>query len=116
MQTKSWVKYVTTCIFGIYCVDTWLMCCVCITYALHPEPKPDQHEFCCALADELIDNNISRVRNRRNSSRRVIGETIHMICMLLLVLYLVYNQHGIEREIKIEQWPRTTTRGDVEYV
>ena len=47
-----------TSIFGIYCVDAWLIYCGCDTYLLHTDPQLNQQEFYSALAVELVDNNI----------------------------------------------------------
>ena len=69
MQTKSWDKRVTSSIFGIYCVDAWLMYRGCTTDTLHKEPDLYQQEFYCVLAEELIDNNVQRRRVTRRSQR-----------------------------------------------
>ena len=42
MQTKSGDKRVTSSIFGMYCVDEWLMYCRCTTDILHKEPDLNQ--------------------------------------------------------------------------
>ena len=42
MQTKSWEKRLTSSIFGIYCVDAWLMYHGCNTDTLHKDPDLDQ--------------------------------------------------------------------------
>ena len=42
MQTKSWDKRVTSSIFGMYCVDVWLMYHGCNTDTLHKEPDLNQ--------------------------------------------------------------------------
>ena len=69
MQTKSWEKRLTSSIFGMYCVDAWLMYRGCTIDTLHKEPDMDQQEFYCVLAEELIDNNIRRRRGTRRSQR-----------------------------------------------
>ena len=69
MQTKSWDKRVTSSIFGMYCVDAWLMYRGCTTDTLHTEPDLDQQEFYCVLAEELIENNIRRRKGTRSSQR-----------------------------------------------
>ena len=58
MQTKSWEKRLTSSIFGMYCVDAWLMYRRCTKDTLHTEPDLDQQEFYCVLEEGLIDNNI----------------------------------------------------------
>ena len=67
MQTKSWEKRVTSSIFWVYCVDSWLMYRGCTTYTLHKEPDLEQQECYCVLAEELIDNTIRRRRGTRRS-------------------------------------------------
>ena len=67
MQTKSWDKRVDSSIFGVYCVDAWLIYCGCTTYTLHKEPDLNQQEFYCVLSEELIDNNIRRRRGTKRS-------------------------------------------------
>ena len=67
MQTKSWDKCVTSSIFGMYCVDEWLMYRGCTTDTLHKEPDLKQQEFYCVLAEELIDDNIRRRKGTRRS-------------------------------------------------
>ena len=67
MQTKSWEKRLTSSIFGMYCVDAWLVYSGCTTDTLHKEPNLDQQEFYSVLAEELIDNNIRRRRGTRRS-------------------------------------------------
>ena len=42
MQTKSWDKRVTSSIFGVYCVDAWLMYHGCTTDTIHKEPDLNQ--------------------------------------------------------------------------
>ena len=69
MQTKSWEKRLTSSIFGVYCVDAWLMYRGCTTDTLYKEPDLDQQEFYCVLSEELIDNNIRRRRGTRRSQR-----------------------------------------------
>ena len=58
LETRSWDKRVTTSIFGMYCVDAWLMYRGCTTDSLHPTPRLNQQEFYSSLAEELIDNNL----------------------------------------------------------
>ena len=58
-----------TSIFGMYCVDAWLMYRGCTTDSLHPTPKLNQQEFYSTLAEELIDNNLRQVRTRRRAKR-----------------------------------------------
>ena len=48
-------------------MDAWLMYHGCTTDPLQKEPDLSQQEFCCVLAEELIDNNIRRRRVRRRS-------------------------------------------------
>ena len=67
MQTKSWDKRVTSSIFGVYCVDAWLMYHRCTADTLHKEPDLNQQELYCVLAEEPIDNNIWRRRGTRRS-------------------------------------------------
>ena len=67
MQTKSWDKHVTSSIFGMYCVDAWLMYHGFTTDKLHKEPDMNQQEFYFVLAEELIDNSIRRRRVTRRS-------------------------------------------------
>ena len=69
IETKSWEKCLTSSIFGMYCVDTWLMYIGCTTDTLHKEPYMDQQELYCVLAEELIDDNIRRRRGTRRSQR-----------------------------------------------
>ena len=69
MQTKYWEKRLTSSIFGMYCVDAWLMYRGCTTDKLHKEPDLYQQEFYCVLAEELIDNNIWRRRGTKISQR-----------------------------------------------
>ena len=69
MQTKSWDKRVTSSIFGMYCVDAWLMYRGCTKDTLHKEPGLNQQEFYCVLTEELIENNIRRRRSTRRSQR-----------------------------------------------
>ena len=69
MQTKSWEKRLTSSIFGMYCVDAWLMYHGCTTDTLHKDPDLEQQEFYCVLAEELIDNHIRRRRGTRRSQR-----------------------------------------------
>ena len=64
IETKSWDKRVTTSLFGIYVVDTWLMYKGATTDSVHPDPELNQQDFYCALAEELIERGDSR-RNRR---------------------------------------------------
>ena len=52
-------------IFGVYCVDSWLIHNECTTEYLHPDPQLNQQEFYSALAENLIDNNIWLSRNPR---------------------------------------------------
>ena len=56
IETKSWDKrVVTTSLFGMYCVDAWLMYKGCTTDAINVNPKLKQQDFYCALAEELIE-------------------------------------------------------------
>ena len=86
MQMKSWDKRVTSSIFGLYCVDAWLMYRGCTTDTLHKEPDLDQQEFYCVLAEELIDDNIRRRRGTRRSQRdpqsmrSASHDTMNIIC------------------------------------
>ena len=54
----------TTSLFGMYVVDTWLMYKGCTTASVDATPKLTQKEFYCQLAEELIDNNQDKVRMR----------------------------------------------------
>ena len=67
MQTKSWEKRLTSSIFGMYCMDAWLMYRGFNTDTLHKEPDLDQQELYCVLAEELIENNVRRRRGTRRS-------------------------------------------------
>ena len=49
IETKSWDKCVTTSLFGMYVVDTWLMYTGATTDTLQPELELDQQEFYCAF-------------------------------------------------------------------
>ena len=69
MLTESWEKHLTSSIFGMYCVDAWLMSYGCTTDTLQKKPDMDQQEFYCVLEEELIDNNIRRRRGTRRSQR-----------------------------------------------
>ena len=69
IETKSWEKCLISSIFGMYCVDAWLMYCGCTTDTLHKEPDLDQQELYCVMSEELIDNNIQRRRGTRRSQR-----------------------------------------------
>ena len=64
MQTKYWDKRVTSSIFGMYCVDAWLIYRGCTTDTLHKEPDLNQQEFYCELEEELLENNIRRRREQ----------------------------------------------------
>lgn len=79
LETRNWDKRVATSIFGMYCVDAWLMYRGCTTDSLHPTPKLNQQEFYSTLAEELIDNNLQQVRTRkraqRNNEERVTAAT-----------------------------------------
>ena len=55
IETKIWDKRVTTFLFGIYVVDTWLIYTGATTDTLHPEPELKQQEFYCAFSEELIE-------------------------------------------------------------
>ena len=68
-ETRSWEKRLSSSIFGMYCVDAWLMYRGCTTDTLHKEPDLDQQELYCVLAEEIIDNNIRRRRGTRRSQR-----------------------------------------------
>ena len=39
---RSWEKRLTSSIFGMYCVDAWLMYRECTTDTLHTEPDLNQ--------------------------------------------------------------------------
>ena len=70
IETKSWDKRVTTSIFGMYVVDTWLMYKGATTDSVNPDPELNQQEFYCALAEELIERGDSR-RSRRGGREGV---------------------------------------------
>ena len=72
MQTKNWDKRVTTSLFGMYCVNAWLLYKGCATASEKDTPKLSQQEFYCQLAEELIDNNQERIRTRNR--KRTNGE------------------------------------------
>ena len=65
IETRSWEKHLTSSIFGMYCVDAWLIYRGCTKYTLHKEPDLNQQEFYCVLEEELVDNNIRRRRGTR---------------------------------------------------
>ena len=56
-----------TSIFGVYCVDAWLVYRRCSTYSLHPTPRLNQQEFYSTLVEELIDNHLYQIRMRRRA-------------------------------------------------
>ena len=61
---KNWDKRVTTSLFGMYCVDAWLMYKRCTSTSWKDTPKLSQQEFYCQLAEQLIDNNQERICTR----------------------------------------------------
>ena len=68
IETKTWDKRVTTSLFGMYVVDSWLMYKGATTDSLQPDPLLNQQEFYCALAEELIVR--GNQRRMRNASKR----------------------------------------------
>ena len=63
IETQIWDKRGTISLFGIYVVDIWLMYKDATTDSVHPDPEFNQQDFCCVLAEELIESgNLRRIR------------------------------------------------------
>ena len=104
IQTKSWDKRVTSSIFGMYCVDAWLMYRRCNIDTLHKEPDMDQQEFYCVLAEDIIDNNIRRRRGIRRSQndpqnmRSASHDTMNLIPELGATISKKRHKNGIMKK------------------